>query len=42
MKDEDYITLDNVLKFNEFDLYSKEDPIEITQESKGILHKSFK
>ena len=34
MKDEDYITLDNVLKFNEFDLYSKEDPIEITQEVK--------
>ena len=34
MNDEDQIKLDSVLKFNEFDLYSKEDPIEITKEVK--------
>jgi hypothetical protein len=33
-KDGDYKTLQNVLDFNKFDLYSKEDPIEITDDVK--------
>ena len=33
-KDGDYKTLQNVLEFNKFDLYSKEDPIEITDDVK--------
>ena len=47
MKNKDYITLENVKLFNEFDLYSKEDTdLEITDEIKkyydNLLNEMFK
>ena len=39
MNEKDRDTLKNVLDFNSFDLYSKEDPIEITEEVKEYYDK---
>ena len=39
MNEKDKTTLKNVLDFNSFDLYSKEDPIEITEEVKEYYDK---
>ena len=38
MIDKDYLTLKNVKEFNNFDLYSKEDDTEITDEIKGYYN----
>ena len=38
MKKDDYKILEDVQYFNQFDLYSKEDPIIITDEIKTYYH----
>ena len=39
MNEKDKTTLKNINEFNSFDLYSKEDPIEITEEVKAYYDK---
>ena len=39
MNEDDKNTLNNIIIFNEFDLYSKEDPIDITDETKQYYDK---